>query len=448
MRFARYRLPVLSFRKPGERTFLTIWIGQMVSVLGSGLTGFGIGVWVFQKTGSATAMSLIALATSLPGVLLSPVSGVLVDRWNRRTALLVSEIGAGVASTLLAALALSGHIEIWHIYVLTGLSSAFAVLSWPAMSAAITTLLPKVQFGRANGLVQGAEAASFVLSPILGAFMFAKFGLLGLLVADVVSFGVMILALLSVRIPNPPKSEEALEKKPSIWKEVPFGFTYIFARKGLLGLLCFFLLINLFGGLAGILWTPLLLSLYSPLVTGNVMSSLGIGMLIGTAIMGAWGGPKRRIHGVLGFCLISTLGSIGMALPPSPWLYGALGAFFMASMPIVNASSQAIWQSKVAPEVQGKVFAARRMIAWFTTPLAALVAGPLADKVFEPAMRPGGTLSTALGPMLGTEKGAGIRLIFVIAGFATAAACLVAYAIPKIRNVEDDIPDAAPSVAD
>lgn len=425
------------------RTFLVIWTGQLVSILGSGLTNFGIGVWVFNHTHSTSAFAMQAMAAAVPGVLLSPVAGALVDRWDRRIALIVSDAGAAISSLILAVLVLGGHLELWHIIVLTALSSAFSTLSWPAMSAAVTLLVPKRNFGRANGLLAGAEATSMILAPLLGAMVMSRYGLTALIEADVVSFAVAIGSLLLIRIPAPPRSAIGEASKESILREVSFGFRYIWKRKGLLGLLTYFWLLNLFGGFINVLWTPLLLIYFDRIILGQVLSMMGLGMLAGTLVMSLWGGPKKKVYGVLGFGAFSGVMLCFIALPPVWYLYAAAGFLSMASMPILNASSQAIWQVKTEPDVQGKVFAARRMIAWGSAPLAYIATGPLADKVFLPGLMPGGSL-VPLFPFIAPGVGAGYRALFLVFGLLTAAAALIALVLPKLRNVERDLPDVTP----
>jgi DHA3 family macrolide efflux protein-like MFS transporter len=158
--------------------------------------------------------------------------------------------------------------------------------------------------------------------------------------------------------------------------------------------------------------------------------------------MSAWGGPKRRIHGVLGGWILGSLFGesllgLGQALPV--WAMATFVIGFAA--PVINASNQAIWQAKVEPDVQGRVFAVRRLIAWLVMPLAQLLAGPLADQVFEPAMQEGGRLAGTFGWLVGTGSGAGMALIFVFCGLGAALVGLTGYAVRAVRDAEDILPD-------
>jgi MFS family permease len=425
------------------RTFLIIWFGQCVSTLGSGLTNFGIGVWIFQQTHSTTSFALSALFTALPGVLASPFAGSLVDRWDRRVAMIVSAGGAGIASLILALLVLSGRLDLWEIYALMAVSSIFSTLTFPAISAITSTLVVDKHLGRANGLLQFNEAASMILTPALAAWIMATAhgrGLQWLVILDVVSFVVAIAALSLAR--TPALERKAQQVKTSLLAGALDGWRFIVARKGLLGLLLFFLVINFSLPLASVMFTPLVLTFFDVKALGWVESFSGIGMLAGTIVLGIWGGPKRRVYGVLGFGALgcSTMCLIG--LPPSVTVFAISLGTMMAIFPVVNASSQAIWQRKVPIDMQGRAFAIRRMIAWCMSPLAFALAGPLADKVFEPAMMPGGALAGSLGQIFGTGPGAGIRVIFVAMGALSTIAALLWLAHPRIRNVETELPDA------
>jgi MFS transporter, DHA3 family, macrolide efflux protein len=429
------------------KVFLTIWFGQLISTLGSGLTNFGIGVYILQEStqDGTTRFALSALFSTLPAVLFGPFAGALVDRWDRRKAMIVSAAGSGVASLGLAVLVLLGKLELWQIYTLMAISSTFATFTWPAISAITSRLVGNKHLARANSLLQFNEASSVVVTPALAAAIMAAAGANGLeclVVLDVVSFFVAIVALVLARTPAL-KQDENVEH-PSVLQGAAEGFRFILARPGLLGLLSYFLVINFTMPLAFILFTPLVLSAFNDVkILGAVQSLGGIGMLIGTIGMSIWGGPKRRIYGVLGFGAAGSAMMCLIGFPPSVPIYIASLGLMMLLFPVVNSSSQAIWMRKTPNELQGRVFAARRVIASLISPIALALAGPLADKVFEPAMKPGGALSGSLGQIFGTGAGAGIRVLFVLMGLLSTATALIWLSRPTVRNVETDLPDAA-----
>jgi MFS family permease len=378
----------------------------------------------------------------LPGILLSPIAGALVDRWDRRRVMILSDAGAGACTLALALLLASGSLQLWQIYLLMALSSSFGALQWPAYSAATTLLVAKEQLGRASGMVQMAEATGSILAPILAGTLVGVIGVPGVMLVDFATFLFAVSTLMLVRIPRPPVTESGKESRGSLLREAGYGWTYIRARSGLLSLLVFFAATNFFGSMVGVLIQPMMLSFTSPAVMGRAFSAAGVGMLAGSLTISAWGGPKRKVFGILAFEFISGLGMVVVGLRASATLIAAAGFVVLFTMPITNACSQAIWQRKVAPDVQGRVFAVRRMIAWSTMPLAYLIAGPLADRIFIPLLVEGGALADSVGRLLGVGPGRGIGLLFVVMGIFVSLACLAGALYPRLRRVELELPDA------
>ncbi|MFL6290879.1 MAG: MFS transporter [Thermoanaerobaculia bacterium] len=428
------------------RAFLTMWAGQTVSLLGSSLTSFALGVWVYQRTGSVTKFALIAFFASLPGLLVSPVAGALVDRWDRRRTLILSDSLAAVTSVILLVLLWDESrdlLEVWHIYVLTAVSSVSNALQWPAFTAATTLLVPKHQYGRASGLSQMGLALSQILAPLLGALMLQWVRMRGILIVDLATFGVAVLALLAVRFREPDRTSEK-DAPRSLWQESTVGWTYLRQRPGLMALLILFANTNFNLGMLQALLPPLILSFASSTSLGTVLSIAGVGMLTGTLAMGVWGGPKRRVHGIFAGLLVQGLILLVGGWQPSALLVGTAAFIFLFTLPFVNGCSQAIWQAKVPPGLQGRVFAVRRMVAMSSMPAAYFLAGPLADRVFEPMLAPGGALSGSVGAVIGVGRGRGIGFLFMLLGLLVVSGLAVAVSYPRLRQVEDELPDTVP----
>jgi MFS family permease len=428
--------------RSGLKTFGVIWFGQLVSTLGSGLTGFALGVWLYQQTGSTTLFSISLLAYALPNLVLAPFSGALVDRWDRRKAMILSDTGAGLSTLAIFLLMQFGELQTWQVILAIVVNASFSTLQWPAYSASTTLLVPKEHLGRAGGMVQIGEAISQLIAPALAGAMLVTTGLQGVVLVDFITFAIAVGTLLVVRIPQPPVSAESQAQRGSLWQEAAFGWKYITARRGLLGLLGVFAAINLLSSFIGPLIIPMLLDMTTAGVLGVMLSIVGVGMLAGTLVMSAWGGPKRRIHGVLGFMMIAGGATILLGVSSSLVIICIAGFLATFTSPITNASSQAIWQSKVAPDVQGRVFSIRRMIAWSMIPLAYVLAGPLADQVFKPLLVSGGPLADSLGVIFGVGPSRGIGLFFVVTGLLSVLVAGLGYLNPHVRNVEDELPDA------
>ena len=435
------------------KVFLAVWAGQFVSLVGTALTGFALSIWVYQETGSATKLSFVLLSSQLPQILFTPIAGALVDRWDRRWAMIVADTGAGIGTLAIAALLFTDNLELWHLYVALGVSGIFQSFQWPAYSAATTLLVPKQQYGRAAGLVQMAEAVGQVIAPALAGVTLAYGGLETVIFIDVVSFLVAVMTLLMVRFPKPEISEAGAKASGSLLSEARFGWTYIKERQGLLALLVYFSSVNLVFGFVGVLIFPLILGFADEIAMGNVFTLAGLGMVIGSIVMSAWGGPRKKVYGVLLPDIVLGIALILWGIRPSliPVAIGGIAAFFV--LPIANGSSQAIWQAKVDPDVQGRVFAVRRVLAQIAGPVAMIMAGPLADSVFEPLLQPGGALADSVGSVIGVGPGRGIALLFIILGGMSIVFTLIALLYPRLRNLEDEIPDfdepkpAAPVVA-
>ncbi|MEJ5199164.1 MAG: MFS transporter [Anaerolineae bacterium] len=430
-------------RPTGMKAFLLVWAGQIVSVLASTMSQFGLTIWMYQRTESATAMGLMQVAFITPFLLLSPFAGVMVDRYNRKVMMMVSDLAAVIATAGIFILLALGRLEFWHLYVAAALNGIGNTFQWPAYSAAISTMVPKEQYGRANGLMSLIEAGPGVLAPLLAGALLPLIGLAGILTIDILTFFLAIGALLIVHVPQPPRTAEGEQGRGNLWQEAAYGFRYIFRRPSLLGLQLIFFFCNLFFGIAYTVFSPMILARTgsNSVIFGMVQSAGAIGGVVGGVIMSAWGGFRRRVYGVLLGWLLSACGLIltGSGRELAHWLPAV---FLTAAVsPLVNTSNQAIWQAKVAPDVQGRVFSARRLIAWFTNPISPIIGGTLADFVLEPAMRGSAGLAALFGGLVGTGPGAGMGLLMVFCGVCTVAVPMIAYFVPAIRHAETLLPD-------
>lgn len=432
----------------GMKTFLIIWIGQLVSMLGSGLTSFALGVWIFSQTGKATPFALTILFGNLPRILLLPVAGSLADRWNRRWVMILSDVGNALVTISVFVLLLFGSLQFWHIYLIVTLGSIFSAFQEPAYTASVTMLVPKKDLSRANGMLQMGHALEMVITPVIAGVLFVVIGLSSILIIDFVTFLFAVGALLLVRIPQP-KLTESQEAKPTVWSDARFGWNYLKARPGLFGLLWYYAMVNFLLNWSGVLMGPMILSRYPASTLGTVQMFFGFGMLAGGILSSIWTGPKRRITAVIGFIGLALVGMCIAGLRPSPVVIGAGLFVMMTFIPLASASSNALFQSKVAPDVQGRVFSIRSMISRSVMPVAFLLAGPLADRVFGPLLDVNGAWAGSfLGALLGAGPGRGIGFMFVASALIGILVTLLAYASPRIRNIEDELPDALPATSD
>jgi len=437
-------------RPTGTLAFVLVWAGQTVSMFGSAMTWFALTIWAWQVTGRATALALVEFLSFGPTLLLSPIAGALVDRWNRRLVMMLSDLAAGLATVIVLSLYATDSLQMWHLYVLGAVAGVFMSFQFPAYSAAVTMMIPKEQYARAEGMVGVAESASGVLAPPLAAVLLGVIGVGGIMLIDVVTFLAAIGALFLVHVPQPPVTDAGREGRGSIWRESAYGFRYIFKRPGLLGLELVFAGVNFLDSLAFTLLAPMILARTgdNEFALGGVQSAGAVGGALGGLLLVAWGGPKRRIHGVLFGCVLSSLlgtSLMGFGGGFAVWVAANFLSDFFT--PIVNGCDQAIWQAKVAPDVQGRVFSTRLLISQITIPLGMLLAGPLADRLFEPAMAAGGGMAAAFGWLVGAGPGAGMALLFVLAGLLGALVGFSGYALRAVRSVEEALPDYDGEVA-
>ena len=430
----------------GMKTFFVIWIGQLASMIGSGLIGFALAVWIFEQTGQATPFALTGLFAILPRVLLSPVAGALTDRWNRKKIMLISDSLSGVVTLATAILLLTGRMEVWTVYLISFMGSIFASFQQPAYTASIVMLVPKDQLTRANSMVQMGQAIESILTPLIAGVLFTTVGMQAIILIDVVTYFIAILTLLVVHIPQPEQQADDKAGKVSVYKDVVFGWRYLAERRGLMGLLFYFAVVNFTANISSAMIGPLVLSFGSATSLGAAQTMMGFGMLAGSILMSIWGGPKKRIiHAVIGFIALAAVGFWVAGWQPSLVHVGAGLFILLFFIPFSSGPASAIFSRKVAPEVQGRVFATRSMISLSMMPLAYLLSGVLADRVFNPWLVEGGILAeTFIGRWIGVGMGRGIGLMMICSGILLMAASALAFAHPRIRNIETEIPDVTP----
>ena len=427
------------------RTFIIIWLGQIVSSIGSYMTVFALSIWVWQVTGSATALTLVSFFVQLPRLLITPFSGIIVDRFNRKQLMLLGDIVAFLCTFTIGLLHFTDRLEVWHLYCVVAIYGGFGQIQTLAYSASIPLMVPKEQYTRAGSMSSAVNYASAILSPALAGGLYPIIGLGGIIGVDIATFFVGLITLVSSHIPQPvpeaSDSENPIEE--NIWQKLTFGFRYIFAKPPLLAMVIAFTLFAIPNDIAKVLYNPLILARTNgnSQILGSVTTAAGLGGVIGALLLSTWGGFKRKIHGML-------LGFIGagffrsfLAFTQIPWIW--MSSMFLSTMhtPLFFSSSNAIWYAKVPSSLQGRGLAADQSIGIVISLTAPLIAGPLADKVFEPAMQPGGALTAILGSLFGTGNGAGITVIYAIAAIWILLVGIGGYFVPTLRNVEKLLPD-------
>jgi len=428
--------------------FSVVWFGQVVSVLGTGMTQFALTIWAWQVTGQATALALVGFCGFFPLIVMTPLAGALVDRWNRKLVMILSDLAAGLATIAIFVLLKTGHLEIWHLYAAAAFSGVFGAFQFPAYSASITLMLPREQYTRANAMLGLVQSISSVFSPIAAGALLVFVDIGGILTIDIATFVFAIGALLVIPIPQPAPAPAGEARRQSLWADSLFGFRYVFARPSLTGLLVLFFAVNMILSLAFAVFSPMVLARTenNALVLGSIQMIFGAAGILGGILVGIWGGPKRKIHGLLLSAMASSLFGMTLLGVGRGLVVWGIGAFVaVVTTPLAQGSSHAIWQSKIPAHLQGRVFSARIAIGQIGGALALPIGGLLADRLFEPLMRGSSALARTMTPLVGSGPGSGMGLMFVLFGLLGTLAAVGGYLCRPVRDIETILPDAVPS---
>ncbi|MFI0939408.1 MFS transporter [Streptomyces sp. NPDC021020] len=426
----------------GLRTFAVLWAGQFVSVAGTALSSFALGVYAYHRSGSVTVLALIYALSSLPMILVSPFTGPLVDRWGARRSLTVGNLCSAAVMLALAVLLITHTFATWHIFVAVVCLSAIGGLESPAFQTSVPLLVPKEQLGRANGMRMAATATSQVLAPVAAGALLLAIGIGGILLMDFVSYGAALISLAVVRIPHAEGGPPPARGASSLLADFRRAWRYVADRPGLLALMVFLGAFNFCAGFVDLLITPLVLAFASSDALGAVMTVGGTGMVAASLAMSAWGGPRRRIDGVLGFSFVIGAATVIGSLRPNVPLIAASAFVLLGSLAVVVGCNQTIWQSKVEPRMLGRVMALLNMVSSAPQLLSYAVAGVAVDHVFQPLVGRDRVRSPTVAALVGHGPGRGVALLLTVMGVLVVAVAAAAYSHPRLRRLETEIPDA------
>jgi len=435
--------------------FVRIWAGQLVSTIGSYMTVFALMIWIWQETGSATTLALVTFFSQLPRIAVTPFAGVIVDRFPRKQLMLIGDVVAAVGTLVIGLLFWQGQLQLWHLYIVVIVYGCFGQLQTLAYSTSIALLVSKENYTRAESMVAAVGYSGAIFSPILAGALYPVVGLTGIIAVDLATFSIAFFLLSLATIPNPSESENPVVMG---WKDLTFGFRYIWSKPGLIAMVIAFSCFAVPSDIGKALYNPMILARSGgdAQVLGIVTTAAGVGGVLGALLVGISGGPNPRIHGMLLGFIATGLFKVVLALGQTPlvWMFAHFAATL--AIPLFYSSSNAIWYAKVPPELQGRVLAADQMIGLGVGAIAPLIAGPLADRVFEPAMQSNNVLSATFSPLFGSAEGSGIALMYAISALLMALVGMGGYCFGSLREVEQRLPDhtlivaaeepAAPSV--
>ncbi len=403
--------------KNWKSRFFTIWIGEQLSLTGSRAAQFALVWWLTTTTGSATVLATATTVALIPQILLGPLAGTFVDRWNRRSVLLVSDSFIALVSLWLAYMFWTGTMQVWHVYIVMLARSLGDVFQWPAMAASTSLMVPERHLTRVAGLNQTMNGMLTIVGPPLGALLLALLPLHGVMLVDVGTALFAVVPLMFIPIPQPVRAEAVGGKPQSVWHDLRDGFRYLRGWPGAVALIGGALIFKIALTPAFSL-LPLLVKSHFGGGAGELSlleSIAGIGMVTGGLLLSAWGGFRRKV-----FTLLMGLGGVGLGVAvlgftPAYLFPVALGsAFFLGFMiPMTDGPIMAIFQTTIAPHMQGRVFALLGSLVSVSSPLGLAIAGPVSDRL-------------------------GIQIWFIIAGFLCLSVALASFFIPAIMHIEEN----------
>jgi DHA3 family macrolide efflux protein-like MFS transporter len=420
-------------RKGWKTTFFTIWVGQAFSLVGSSLVGFALIWWMSITTGSATVLALAAMMDMLPRVLIGPLAGALVDRFDRRWVMILADSLTAIATVVLLYLSWQGLLKPWHVYTLMFVRSTGGTFHLPAMQAATSLMVPDDQFARIQGLNQILTGAMNIITPPLGALLIGILPLHGILAIDIGTAVLAVLPLFLIAIPEPKKdgiASVAPQVKRSVWQDMLAGMHYIWNWRGLRIALAIAVALNLVTVPAMSL-LPILVTRHfqgGAMELASLNSSWSVGVLVGGVLLSAWGGFRRKVTTIVMGVLVASLSFFLVGIAPSQLFLLALGSLLVAGAmnTITNGTFFALLQSIVDSDMQGRVFSLLISVSGALSPIGLMIAGPVADRI-------------------------GVGAWFLLAGIVGLLGCSVFWLSPAVRGLEngyDAPPEVAPSIMD
>lgn len=398
------------------RTFLWIWFGQLLSSIGSGLSGFALGVHAYAQSHSATDFSLIVLSSLAPSIVFKPLGGVLADRFDRRLMMIIGDLGAGLGVAMIVLAMLAGDAPLWQICCALAFSSLFMALQNPACKASVSDLVPASDYARVSGLVQLASASQYLVSPVIAAYLLSVADIRTVLLIDVASFAVAGLTVLAVMNRIPRHAASGAPVSEGFVRNLGAGWAVICARREVLMLVIILSLLTFYVGLLQTLLGPMILSFADAAALGTILSVSATGALVCSALIGVFGQALKPATLLVAGLLLAGVSLAGLGAVTRVWAMLAAGFLFFSSLPLINTGAEVLIRTGIDNRVQGRAWAIIGVLTQLGYLVAYGSAGSLADRVFSPLLLDDGALAASLGPWIGSGPGRGIGLLFIVAG--------------------------------
>lgn len=417
-----------------NKKFILLWIGELISAIGSGITSFGLGVYVFQTTGSAAAMSLVTLLAFLPGLILSPIAGILADKYDRRLLMILGDSLSALGLVFILVVLLQGEAKLWQICVGVLISSIFSSLLEPAYKATVTDLLPKEEYAKASGLVQMAGSSKYLLSPIIAGFLLTVSDIKLLLVIDILTFFVTVVSTFVVRRGLASKVNE---DKTTFREQFKVGLKAIAEKKGIMFLIVIASVMTFFIGFIQTLSTPMVLSFSDSSTLGVVETICASGMLVSSVLIGLIGFKKGYVKMLYLSLLMAGVFMMVFGLRENIVLICIAGFLFFTMLPFANTGIDYLVRTNIDNSVQGRAWGLIGIISQLGYVFAYAFCGVLSDYVFEPLLASDGLLANSVGKITGVGDGRGIGLLIIIAGFMLIITSVILAMNKSVKSLEN-----------
>ncbi|MEY8313106.1 MFS transporter [Oscillospiraceae bacterium 42-9] len=411
------------------KPYLLLWSTQSLSALGSAMTGYALILWLYRQSGSALETAMLAICSYAPYVLVSIFAGALSDRWNKKRTMLVCDLLAAAGTVVVLVLLKNGQLAPWHMYVLNAINGLMNTVQQPASDVAATLLVPQKYYQKTSGLRSFSSSLNTILHPVIASALFGFFGMEAVIAVDLATFAIAFVTLLFfIPIPEISARDTPREK---LLAAVKSGLSWLRANQLILNLILFLAFINLVASAYNAALPAMLLSRENggETVLGLVNAVTGGASLVGGVITTLLPPPKNRVRAICGALMLSmSTENFLLAFGRTPWVWCAGAVLGWLLIPLMNANMDVIFRTAIPVDMQGRVYACRNTLQFFTIPLGYFLGGLLVDRVFEPllaSVSPDGLLAF----LFGLGKGSGAAALFFVLGLAGVLVCLIFYCI-------------------
>lgn len=434
LRDRRQRNRMNTNRNAGFQKFMLLWIGELISAIGSGLTSFGLGIYVYQLTGKASAMALVTLLAFLPSLILSAPAGVLADRYDRRLLMLVGDSFSAIGILVILLCMLRGKVALFEICIGVVISSVFSALMEPSYKATVSDLLTQDEYAKASGMVQIAGSSKYLIAPIIAGFLLTVSDIKLLLIIDICTFFVTVISINMVRKGLPKK---VTQKRESMLHELKEGYHYLKSKQGVFILVIVTAIITFFMGFIQTLSTPMILAFTDAATLGALETVVACGMLVSSIFIGILN-IKDNYFRMLWIGLAANGTAMLLYGIRANIIYlGITGFLFFATLPFANTGIECLIRKNIDNHVQGRVWGLIGIISQSGYIFSYALCGVLADYIFTPLLMENGSLASGIGKLFGVGEGRGIGLMISVAGLLIIIMALLLSGMKKVRELED-----------